>query len=394
MRTLIKAGIVYPVRGKPIPRGCVAISDGVIEAVGQRSIFDENAFDKVTDLCDCVLLPGFVNAHSHLQLASAKGKTTFNGDFADWIRQVIRFNAEVTPKEREAGVIDGIDEMRQSGITAVADTVSDADFAEPLISSSMRSVIFVEAVAPLQKDAVKTALDVKKQVERLLKQGVMAGISPHAPHTVSPELFRLLKSISDEMKLPLATHIAETEEEYEFIKNGSGKFRELFFERKLLNKNFSGTGKTPVALMADYGALEGILAVHLNVLGSEDMKLILDKSASPVFCPASSRWFGRKNVMPLKSLIRAGARVALGTDSLASNYSLSMLDELRCCAEFFPNIDRAKFIEMATINGAEHLSLNCGSIEKGRWADIIAFKWDGISDPLDCVFKAEKALTL
>jgi cytosine/adenosine deaminase-related metal-dependent hydrolase len=102
------------------------------------------------------------------------------------------------------------------------------------------------------------------------------------------------------------------------------------------------------------------------------------------------KWFKREKVMPLDKMLAEGLRPALGTDSLASNNSLSMLDELRTAKEYFPAIPREKFIEMATVNGAKALSLNCGAVEPGMDADLIAFRGGG-GDAVDTVFKADRA---
>ncbi|MFQ5431215.1 MAG: amidohydrolase family protein [Nitrospinota bacterium] len=391
MNRLIKANLVYPVIGEPVKGGGVVVRDGIIDNVGKVDKMDAGAFDDVIDLSGYLIMPGFVNGHSHLQWSAAKGKTMRGAPFTDWIKSIVMARDEITETERLSATRRGIEEMLLSGVTTVADVVSEADFARPLLDSDMRSVILIEPIAPHEKDAEQTGLFVRSQIEKLLKIGATAGIAPHSPYTVSPKLFIMLRKLSDQMKLPFSVHLAETSEEDMYVRKGSGGLEQLLKLSGFIPKGYNGRGKSPVAWLESLGVLQGCLAVHLNAVDDNDILLLAKENAAPVFCPQSSKWFEREKVMPLESLMDAGLRPAIGTDSLASNDSLSMLDELRCATEYFPDIRREALIEAATINGARHLSLNCGSIEKGRLADIIGFRWDGSQNPVDTIFAAEKA---
>ncbi len=389
MYMLIRAGLVYPVVSPPIHNGCVAIKNGVVDAVGAEAEFDGIRFDKVLDLSGHIVMPGFVNAHSHLQLSAARGRIVCDSNFCGWIRQVIEFNSSVMDEERERGMRQGIAEMLSTGTTSVGDIVSDAKYAAPLAASKLRGVVFVEAIAPLEKDAEQAADNVWRQVMALREMGIMAGVSPHAPHTVSRPLFRLLEGIAEKYSLPVTTHVAESAAEDEYLRNGGGDMGALFAERGAAPDRFAGYGVSAVQLLEGYGVLGRMLAVHLNSVNVEDMGRLSAANSVPVFCPGSSRWFGRELVMPLEAMFARRMCPALGTDSLASNTSLSMLDELRAAALYFPRLDRACLLEAATINGAIALGLECGGIANGKQADLISFAWDGKSDPLDFIFRAQ-----
>lgn len=391
MRTLIKAALVYPVIGKPVPDGAIAIGDGLIESLAVSPEFGQGVFDEVIDLSGYLLMPGFVNSHSHLQWAAASGKTKRGAQFTDWIKSIVRAGEEITKIQRASAMRRGIAGMLSSGITTVADVISDADSAQPLLDSELRSVLFIEPIAPHEKDAVKTELFVKAQIEKLQAKGAKPGIAPHSPYTISPKLFKMLRELSDKMKLPFSVHLAETAEEDIYIRKGTGKLAELLKISGFFPEGYKGHDKSPVALLESLGILGGCLAVHLNALDDDDLLLLAKEKAAPVFCPQSTKWFARKKILPLESFMKAGLKPTIGTDSLASNDTLSMLDELRCAAQFFPDIDKEKLIEMATINGAACLNLNCGAIEKGRHADIIGFAWDGSPEAADCIFEAKKA---
>jgi cytosine/adenosine deaminase-related metal-dependent hydrolase len=359
-----------------------------VTAVGKAGEFSASGFDRTIDLSGHIIMPGFVNAHSHLQLSAARGKINRDVGFVEWVRRVIDFSRAASGEERDEGMRRGIAEMLATGTTAVGDIVSDARFAAPLAASKLRGVVFVEAIAPLEKDAQKASDTMERQLEALWEMGVTPGISPHAPHTVSRRLFRLLTKLSQKHSLIMTTHAAESGAEDEYLRNGTGEMRGLLAERGGATEGFEGYGVSPVRFLDECGALERLLAVHLNTVNDGDVELLRTRDATPLFCPGSSRWFKRERVMPLDTLFNLGIRPALGTDSLASNFSLSMLDELRAAAEYFPLVDRARLVEAATLNGGRALGLECGSIAKGKRADIIAFAWNGKDDPLDCIFRA------
>ena len=391
MTTLIKASLVYPVIGEPVADCGVVVSGSVIEEFGKADEFDAGSFDDVIDLTGYLLMPGFVNSHSHLQWSAAKGRTKRGAPFSDWIKSIVRAREEITQTERLSAMRRGIDEMQRSGITTVADVISDADSAQPIVDSQLRSVIFIEPIAPHEKDAEKTEKFVRSEIEKLRQSGAAPGVAPHSPYSVSPKLLKLLKSLSEEMNIPFSVHLAETPQENIYIREGGGDLAQLLKFSGFIPKGFRGHGKSPVAFLQELPLLRDCLTVHLNAIDEDDAALLASENAAPVFCPQSSKWFGRDKVLPLERFLNAGLKPAIGTDSLASNDSLSMLDELRCAAEYFPDVTKKTLIEMATINGANHLSLNCGAIEKGRDADLIGFRWDSSRKMLDSVFTAKKA---
>jgi cytosine/adenosine deaminase-related metal-dependent hydrolase len=396
MKTLIKTGHLYPVTAKPIKNGCAVVEGGRIVSTGKNEDYTDErlqkeSIEKVVDLAGYILLPGFVNAHSHLQLSELKGMYSYQGDYVKWIENVARFNIEHPNGPDEEIVTAAIEEMKNSGITAVGDIASTANHASALLKSKIKSVVFIESIGPLEDMAEEESSRAHGEIKKVLSSGRRAGLSPHAPHTISIKLYKLLRGMAKDMEIPVMTHVAETEEETDYIKNGDGAYLEMLKSRSLLPDGFRGTGKRPLELLAGEGLLQGVLTTHLSEIGEDDVVLLKSSGGLPVFCPGSMKWFGRDKVMPLGKMLADGLAPALGTDSLASNDSLSMLDELRAAAEYFPNVAREKFIEMATINGAKALSLNCGSIEPGMDADLIAFRAGQRDDPLDTVFKAEKA---
>ncbi|MBI3794122.1 MAG: amidohydrolase family protein [Nitrospinae bacterium] len=389
MKTLIKAGLVYPVVSAPMPNRGIAIEDGKITAVGQISEFNESDFNNFIDLSEQVVLPGFVNAHCHLQFSALRGKILPGPPFVDWIRKIISLHYSQSEEEIMQGFRAGTREMIETGTTAVGDISNDVKYALALADSPLTGVAFAEFIEPVEEKAEESAKKARDTIAAYKKSRRATGVSPHAPYTVSGELFKKLKAFALEDSMPFTVHLAESPEEDEYIRNGNGALADLLVKRGYPGA-IGARNVSPVQLLENYGVLDGALAVHLNQIDSDDREILIKRRVVPVFCPGSSAWFGRKKVMPLKDLFDLGLNPALGTDSLASNSSLSMLDELRAAEKFFPNISRKDLLECATINGAKALGLNCGGIEKGKNADIIAVGWSSLSNPVDAVFSTNR----
>lgn len=388
MEFLIKGGLVYTVTSSPIKNGAIAVDDGRITAVGPAADFVGGEFGETIDLPGQILMPGFVNSHSHLQFSSLKGKIPRGLGFVEWIRRLMAAYRAETSEDILKGIRDGISEMISSGVTAAGDVSNDPKFAKIVAGSGLNAVCFAEVIAPLGKDADDAFRTAKARVEEMSANGINPGISPHAPYTVSESLFKLLNRFASENAVPFATHLAESVEEDKFIREGSGEMGDLLAERGFERKTAGGC--SPVGLLDRYGVLKGTTAVHLNHVDDQDIEILIKNGVVPIFCPGSSEWFGRRKVPPLDRMMTAGMRPALGTDSLASNYSLSMLDELRTAEKYFPSIKREEWARCATLNGALALGLNAGCVEKGKRADIISFKGADAADPLGPVFEAQK----
>ena len=386
MDTLIRAGMLYPVTSPPIENGWLLTRNGRIAGIGGGP---PPVAAEVMDLSGHLVMPGLVNAHCHLQFTAARGIMP-RGDFMEWVAAAIDHSAKTPAAEIARGVEEGMEELLAGGTTAVGDIAGDTAAAAAVMRGPLRAVVFAEAVAPHPARAEQAFHAAVSLAQSVAASGGRAGFSPHGLHTATRELFSSLARLAGERGMPLMSHVAETPEERLFIEKGEGPFRALLQKRKALMDGFGGYGKSPVMLIKEYGALECLLAAHLNEVDDEDVAALIASKAIPVFCPGSSRWFGRKKVMPFGSFIEAGLAPCLGTDSAASNDSLSMLDELRAAREYFPAVPPERLVEAATVNGARALGLECGALEAGRWADVAAFPRRG-GPPLDALFAARTA---
>ena len=199
------------------------------------------------------------------------------------------------------------------------------------------------------------------------------GLAPHAPYSVSPDLFRSIGQLAQQYHCPVSCHVAEIKEEGRFLVLGDDSLEGLLKERSAWDPKWQPPYKSPMQYLSSLGILDRLIAVHCNFV-SDDLALMAEKKVGAVFCPQSSEWFGRTNLMPVRALLDRGITVALGTDSLASSNSLNFLDELRMADKLLPDVSRKEILAMATRGGAEALGLQCGVLAPGKKADLIGFR--------------------
>ena len=265
--------------------------------------------------------------------------------------------------------------MARSGVTALVDFIPRAELATEYAMLPFRQTLFLEVLGFLPS----LAAPIVEGLESFLKQNVNGvgltrwGLAPHAPYSVSPTLFREVKRLADYYKCPLSCHVAEFPEELQLLQDGSGDMRSLLIRLGMYDSNWTPPAMSPVKYLDTLGVLDSLVAVHLN-LAEADLDLLKSRKAKAIFCPQSTRWFGREKYMPVRELLDRKMVVGLGTDSLASNESLSFLDEIRVAEEMLADVSREELLRMATRGGAEAVGMECGVIEKGRPADLVGFR--------------------
>jgi len=355
--------------GDPVENGELIIDDGNIVEISATQSGDESL-----DLSDYLLMPGFVNAHSHISLTALEKKLSPSDSFADWIRALIPLNSALDNESRVQGIRSGAEVMRRSGVTALGDYVADPELLTLIGDLGFRSVLFLETIGFQSEKAQELC----KKAEEVLMRGNLSsicqlGLAPHAPYSVSPDLFRSLGHLAQQYHCPVSCHVAEIKEEGRFLVLGDDSLEELLKERSAWDPKWQPPYKSPMQYLSSLGILDRLIAVHCNFV-SDDLDLMAEKKVSAAFCPQSSEWFGRKNLMPVRALLDRGITVALGTDSLASSNSLNFLDELRMADKLLPDVSRKEILTMATCGGAEALGLQCGTLASGQKADLIGFR--------------------
>ena len=356
----------------PVENGQLVVERGRIKNIdtNQRGPVE----GELVDLSGSLLLPGFVNAHCHLALSALKGRIPRRERFADWVRSLIDENEKVSWENRVITLHAQAKEMARSGVTALADHLSQAELITEYTRLPFRQTLFLEVLGfhPSLVDPVVERLEPVLKRPPSNNGSIRWGLAPHAPYSVSPELFGELKRLASHYNCPLSCHVAELPEEVRLLKDGGGDIQDLLVERGMFDDLWTPPDMSPVRYLDSLGVLDSLVAVHLNLVEG-DLDLLASKNVKAVFCPQSTRWFGRGRYMPVRKFLDRGVVIGLGTDSLASNESLNFLGELRVAEEMLADVSREELLYMATRGGAEVLGMDCGAIETGRPADLIGF---------------------
>ena len=373
----IKFKALLPMEGEVIENGELLIEQGLIQEIRQTQ---SAALASCLDLSDHLILPGFVNAHCHLSLSALRGKVPKCERFTDWVRALLQENLQTPWKDRVSALHSGAAEMLKSGVTTLADTLSQMELLTEYAGLPFRQVVFLEILG-FKSSRVKESLEQVASVfagQNPKGRMFQLGLAPHSPYSVSPALFRELKNLASRYECLSSCHLAEFPEEVRFLQKGGGELQEFLEARGVYDEAWVPPGKSPVRYLDDIGALDSLVAVHLNHIDG-DLELLAARNTRAVFCPGSSRWFDRTRFMPVRKLLDCGIPVGLGTDSLASNESLNFPRELKIADEMLGDVSRLEILKMATFGGATVLDLPVGTLSPGRPADLIGFRIDNPS---------------
>jgi cytosine/adenosine deaminase-related metal-dependent hydrolase len=368
----LRARVVFPVDRPPIEHGVVTIDDGRIVAVGTEARAGE-----VRDLGEVALLPGLVNAHTHLEFSHLRrplGEPAM--PLVDWIRLVIEERAR-GGTFRASAILQGFTESIRCGVTTVGEimqgfAVGPTDGA----AEAMLLVLFLEVIGFSQARAESAYTAAVEQLNALSERvNASVGLSPHAPYSVSPSLFGRLIDLAAERGLLVATHLAESGEEREFLTTGTGPFQELLEERSMWDAGAIPRGSRPLDYLRMLAQVPRALVIHGNYLDDEERAFLATNAdrMSLVYCPRTHAYFAHPPY-PLAELLASGVRVALGTDSRASNPDLDLLAEMRFVAKTHAAIDPSAILRAGTLAGAEALGRadEVGSIAPGKLANLVA----------------------
>ncbi len=355
-----------------IENGAVVISNNKISFAGSFNDISKYQLRSITDLGNSAIIPGLVNAHTHLELTHLEGKIDFTGSFADWISEIIEAKKSWTLNDFTLSVREGIRRSLEAGSTTIADVTRNGFSLAELQNSLVRKVVFYEVIDFDPSGTEKIIKEFKTMIHCTKRDTLLKiGIFPHAPYTVSNELYTQCGNVSDELEIPLSTHIGETDEEIEFLTKGTGNLACLLSKLNMLN-NWVEPGLRPIAYLGNMGILNSkVLLVHCNYVSQKELMMVTNANARVVFCPKSHHYFQHKN-HPFLEFINQNVNVALGTDSLASNDSLSILDEMKYLYNEENGVDPQDIFSMGTIGGATVLGLaeRIGKLEPGFNADI------------------------
>jgi 5-methylthioadenosine/S-adenosylhomocysteine deaminase len=383
---VVSARWVLPVSSPPIEQGAVRIdAEGRIAAVGPAREL-ASADLELHDLGDAALLPGLINVHTHPELAAFRGLLD-DLPFHQWIPTLkrCRNDAALTDDDFDAAARWTCVEALRAGITTLAATETSGAAVSALRAAGMRGVVYVEAFGPAPAQLTESLGDLRARLTRAARwcnERVQVGVSPHAAYTVSDALYVAVADIARAEDLPMATHAAEAEAEDLLIRQGAGPFAAGLRTRGI---DTPPRGESAIELLDRLGVLAlRPLLIHCVRVSHDDLQRVATHGAAIAHCPVANARLGH-GIAPIMEAREAGIRIGLGTDSVASNNRLDLLEEARVAqllqrARHLSSgaLTGTELLRLCTIDGARALGLDAriGTLEPGKDADLCAVALD------------------
>lgn len=379
-KRIVRAGWVAPMDGPPIREGAVVFDGGVILDVGAaRDMVARHPDAAVVDRLGDTLLPGLINAHTHLELSEfACGSPP--ASFVDWVLGLVprgRIDLETIHQSVARSVPIGVAQCLRFGITCVGDISRHCTVSRPLLRNGpLRVVSYGEVLAMGQRrglldERITTATD-----DRFESAWLRTAITPHAPYSVEMEGYRRCVRIARSRAMPIATHLAETPDETTFLADHGGPFRRLWDALNAWDEAVPRWAGGPIRFAEAVGLLENprTLLAHVNYCDDAEMDILARGRASVVYCPRTHTYFGHPPHR-WRDMLARGINVAAGTDSCASSPDLNLVEELRALRRVAPGLPADVIWNMATANAAKALDMEgrAGVLRRGAFADFVLF---------------------
>lgn len=369
-RIKYRARWVFPIEGPPLENGVVETEDGLIAAVHDRHTPD------ACDLGNVALLPALINCHAHLEFSSLENPFSPSAPFTSWIKSLVAYRISRTVSPLDS-IRAGLKESADNGVTLVGE-IATADWPLEIDpSTSPALVVFRESLGRTPEQIETQLASARRHLELGSTCGtpqIVFGLSPHAPYSVHPVLLKELVSLAIEFDAPLAMHLAETPAELQLLQNGTGEFAEMLKSFGAWEPSMFDGSRQIIDDLRQLARSPCALVIHGNYLTDPGIELIASTpQLSVIYCPRTHHYFGHTS-HPWQELIDRGINVALGTDGRGSNPDLSIWNELRFLTAKHPEIDPAKLLPLATLNGAHALRFDhrFGSIAPGKQASMIS----------------------
>ena len=399
MPIIYAARWVLPIASPVLEDAAVAVDEARIIGVGSRSdLLARFPDSRIEDFGQAVILPGLVNAHSHLELTIMRGfLEPEEHDFFAWLRKLTLVRMAMTPEDLFASATCGAIEAARAGVTCLADASSAATEAmKALREVGLRGIVYQESFGPDPALASENVAKLREQIARLRGHEsdlVRVGVSPHSPYTVSAPQLELISRLANDEQLPLMMHAAESQAEKAFMFEGSGAFAEGLRARGI---EWHAPGVSTIQYLARHGILETrpLLAHCINV-DDADLDLIRRTGAGIAHCPKSNAKLGHGHA-PFNEILAHKINAGLGSDSVASNNICDLLEEARF-ATLLARLHRAsapvtaaQALFAATLGGARALGLDdqIGALVEGMQADFTVVSLAGthqqpVNNPAD-----------
>ena len=395
--TSFSADWILPISDAPLDGGVVTLDDGRIVSVAPGKSDADVALGRA------VVLPGLVNAHTHLELSYLRGRIAPAARFLDWVRPMLAARRERSPIDDAAilrAVAQAIQEARATGTALVGEVTNTLATVSALADAGMPAHVFHELIGFGGVDVDKQVASARRAIDAVAggavaddavaydavaeDRDVRLSLAPHAPYSVSPALFAAIRRDLDAHAPTVSTvHLGESPEEVEFLKSGAGPWRTLLEDLGVWNDQWEAPQSSPVEYLAEMGLLTAsMLAVHGVQFDGADLDRLRTLGVTLVSCPRSNRYVGVGSP-PLEAFYAMDVEVAFGTDSLASVDDLNMFSELAEARRIAPKVPARTLLRSATLTGAGALGFGdqFGSIEPGKRAALIAVRVpEGVSD--------------
>jgi cytosine/adenosine deaminase-related metal-dependent hydrolase len=372
-----RAAWILPVCTPPVRGGSILVERGRVVGIEPPVPPGAVASDAipVVELGSVAVLPGLVNAHTHLELSWMRGRVPPAGSMPDWARRLVAIRRTVDEDDRGA-IEQGIREARASGTVLVGDVSNTLASVGPLAAAGLAAVVFHELLKFATGDAEAIVAEGRRRIDGSPRSDdLRVTLAAHAPYSVSRPLFRAIRA-SLEPGAPWAVHAGESAEEVAFLQSGTGPWRALLEDLGAWDSRWEPPGRRPVEYLEDLGFLgPGLLAVHAVHLTDGELATLAAAGSTIVTCPRSNAWTGA-GTPPIERFYGSGAEVAIGTDSLASVPDLDVFAELAALRRMAPRVPAATLLRSATLSGARALGFadRFGSLEPGKRADLLAVR--------------------
>jgi cytosine/adenosine deaminase-related metal-dependent hydrolase len=388
---IIRARTVVSMEGEPIDDGAVAVSGSTIADVGRFDEVRQRQSGEVLDLGEQVLMPGLINAHCHLDYTMLRGTIPPPRSFSDWIQAINAEKAKLTEQDYIDSIHAGFAEARSFGTTTILNLIALPKLVAAIKEPPVKTWWFGELIDVRDPDGAERIAD---EAAEFLKPAGRWGLAPHAPFTASPRLYVRCEEIARRENILLTTHLAESREEMEMFRDARGA---AFDFLKEIGRPMDDCGReTPLSLFLRTRTIDQRwIVAHLNELDAGDFDLL---GAAPKFhiahCPRSHAFLGHAP-FALERLRALGFNICLGTDSLASNSSLSMFAEMRELLRKEPCLSPRETLEMATVNAAAAIGQrnSLGCIRAGAQADLIALPLRPATDVFESIVGYDEAVS-
>lgn len=391
-----RAKWLFPIISPPVEDGAVAVRNGIIEKVGRFKELRGMGGD-ISDHGEGVIWPALVNAHTHLELSAMGGRVSGERGFASWVRELIELRGKLLKEDVEKAVHEALSEMYSQGTGLAADTGNSLLAHDIGRGQQNIDIEFFFEFLGFNREKTEAARILLDEMVFYLEREPHFHLAAHAPYSVSAALLDELKRRSKENGKMLSMHLGETLEEKDFLKNSSGDLKELLKDRSAWDSEFKPLEEEPVFYLKSLGILDkATICVHLVNLTEKELTALAESGAKICLCPRSNVFLG-VGFPRIERMLELNMRPALGTDSLASNCSLSILDEMVAVATYAPSVPLEKILEMATINGARALGRqDFGSISPGVKAKMffVPLKAESAGQALEKILSGNDSISV